>query len=348
MQDAMPDPYLPPTDAPDLGTMRPAEPALPPVTAVERIQDAMPWAKPIHLDGVLERQRFHPLLAAGAAFFIGFLIYQIVGAIAMVVAASGSVDWSDDPGTVMETVLNDGVAIFGGNAVGQYAGFFVFVWFVAWLHSRDTQEYLRVRRADWGQLALGAVGWMAIVPLVSWLGEVNSVLPMPESLRAWDQQQADMIEQVLGADLNLWYVLLVVAVTPALCEELMFRGYLQRQVERTWGVLASILVVGIFFGAFHLRPTQLLPLSTLGIYLGFSVWVSGSLWVGVLIHLLNNGLAAIVSDYAAQNPDAISLETLESPWYLALLSAVVVAGVVLAQLRRRKALLAAPSPPLSR
>lgn len=336
---------MPPTDVPDLGAPPRVEPApsLPRISTAETIHDAMPWAKPIRLDGVLERQRFHPLLMALVTFFLGFLIYQIVGTIVTVIAAFRSVEGPLDVETVMEAVMNDAGALFGGNAIGQFAGFLFFVWFVAWLHTHDTKEYLRVRRADRGQLALGAVGWLALVPLVSWLGEVNSVLPMPESFRAWDEQQAELIENVLGADLNLWYVLLVVAITPALCEELMFRGYLQRQVERSWGVLASILVVGLVFGAFHLRPTQIIPLATLGIYLGFSVWVSGSLWVGVLIHLLNNGLAAIVSDYAARNPDAISLDAIEAPWYLAFLGAVVVAAVVAAQLRRRRALVGSPA-----
>ena len=96
------------------------------------------------------------------------------------------------------------------------------------------------------------------------------------------------------------------------------------------------------FGVFHLRPSQVLPLATLGLYLGFSVWVTGSLWAGVLIHLLNNGLAVIVSDYMKRRPDLdpAALESLAVPWYLALLSAAAVAGIVVLLLRRRDALLA--------
>ena len=332
--------------------MRPAdEPGVSPATfpapprpaeSVGVIRDAMPWAKPARLDGVLERQRFHPLLMAALTFLLGFVLYQIVGTLVTVLAALSTMDGALDAEAVMTAVQENAAALFGGNAVGQFAGFLAFVWFVAWLHSRDTAAYLRVRRVDWTHLALGAAGLFAILPLVSWLGQVNAVLPMPESWRAWDEQQAALIEAVLGADLNLWYVLLVVAVTPAICEEVMFRGYLQRQVERSLGVVASILVVGLLFGAFHLRPTQVLPLATLGIYLGFSVWVTGSLWTGVLIHFLNNGLAAVVSDYTNRNPDSLTLESLAVPWYLALLSALVAAGLAVAMLRRRRALLAVP------
>lgn len=322
-------PEVPPTPSPDAVAIR----------------DPEPWAKPARLDGVLERQRFHPLLMAAVTFFTGFLVYQIIGTVVTVLIALSATEGALDVAGVMAALQQNAAALFGGNALGQFAGFFAFVWFVTWLHTRDTKAYLRVRRADWGQLGLGAAGWFAIVPLVSWLGEVNDRLPMPESWRAWDQQQAEMIEQVLGADLALWYVLLVVAVTPAICEEVMFRGYLQRQVERSLGVVASIVLVGLLFGAFHLRPTQFLPLATLGVYLGFSVWVTGSLWTGVLIHFLNNGLAAVASDYAARNLDAISLDSLEAPWYLAVLGTVVVAAVIAAQLRRRRSLLGAPLSP---
>lgn len=336
-----------PDRLPHSGGARPAAapdalPAPPPAVGV--VRDALPWAKPARLDGVLERQRFHPLLMAAVTFIGGFLVYQVIGTAVTVFIALSATEGTPDVAEIMAAMQENAGALFGGNALGQVAGFLLFVWFVTWLHTRDTKPYLRVRRADGLQLGLGAVGWFAIVPVVSWLGEVNEVLPLPESWRAWDQQQAEMIEQVLGADLALWYVLLVIAVTPAVCEEVMFRGYLQRQVERSLGVVASIVLVGLLFGAFHLRPTQFLPLATLGVYLGFSVWVTGSLWTGVLIHFLNNALAAVASDYAARNPDAVSLESIEAPWYLAVLGALAVAGVIALQLRRRRALLAAPAP----
>lgn len=305
------------------------------------IRDPLPWTKPIQLAGVLERQRFHPLLMAVLTFVGGFVIYQLVGSIVMVLAALRSTGGEIDMERVLEAVQSDAFALFGGNAIGQAAGFLLFVVFITWLHTPQVASYLRVRRFDWGQFALAGVGLVLLLPFVSWLGAVNASLPLPESLRAWDEQQAALIEQVLGADLNVFYVLLVVALTPAICEEVMFRGYLQRQVERRLGVVWSIVLVGLVFGLFHLRPTQVLPLATLGFYLGFSVWVTGSLWTGVLVHLLNNGLAVIVTDYAKRSPDLdpVALESLSVPWYLAILSALAGAGVVLLLLRRREALL---------
>jgi len=305
------------------------------------IRDPLPWTKPMRLAGVLERQRFHPLLMALLTFVGGFVIYQFVGSLVMILAALRSTGGVLDMEQVLEAVQSDAFALFGGNAVGQVAGFSLFVVFITWLHTPDVASYLRVRRVDWGQFVLAGVGLVALLPFVSWIGGVNAQIPLPESLRAWDEQQAALIEQVLSADLNVFYVLLVVALTPAVCEEVMFRGYLQRQVERRLGVVWSIVLVGLVFGMFHLRPTQVLPLATLGLYLGFSVWVTGSLWAGFLVHLLNNGIAVIVSDYAKRSPDIdpVALESLTVPWYLAILSVLVGTGIAVLLLRRRQALL---------
>ncbi|MEP0545297.1 MAG: type II CAAX endopeptidase family protein [Rhodothermales bacterium] len=342
----MSDPFVRrPDEAPEPAPVPPIVAAPLPYTPGEFVvlRDPLPGAEPMRLSGVLERQRFHPLLTAFLTFVGGFVIYQLVGTVVMLVAAIRSMGGEAlDVESVLAAVQTDAFALFGGNAIGQVAGFLLFVLFMTWLHTPDVASYLRVRRIDGAQLGLAGVGLLTLLPLVSWLGELNARLPLPEAWQAWDEQQSALLEQVLGAELNVFYVLLVVALTPAICEEVMFRGYLQRQVERRLGVVWSIVLVGLVFGMFHLRPTQVLPLATLGMYLGFSVWVTGSLWAGVLIHLMNNGLAVIVSDYVSRSPDvdAVALESLAVPWYLAIVSAAVVAGVAFLMLRRRQALLA--------
>ncbi len=327
---------------PDPTTLPPDAPAPAPFDAAPVLRDAVPWAEPAQLTGVLEQQRFHPMLTALITFVGGFVVYQVVGTVVMVGAALSGADGALDVAAVLESLEGNALALFGGNALGQFAGFLGFVWFVAWLHTPDVASYLRVRRPDGVHLALAGAGLLALLPFVAWLGSVNADLPLPESWRAWDEQQAALIEQVLGADMNVVLALLLVALTPAVCEEVMFRGYLQRQVERSFGVVWSIVAVGVLFGAFHLRPSQVLPLTMLGFYLGFSVWVTGSLWAGVLVHLLNNGLAVVVSDYLKRRPDLdpVALDTIAVPWYLAVLSAVAAAGIAALLLRRRHALLA--------
>jgi len=112
------------------------------------------------------------------------------------------------------------------------------------------------------------------------------VWPQPESLRA-------ATESLLSSEgtLDFLALLLAIAIVPAFCEELLFRGFVQsglvRQAARPWtGVVATAVV----FGLFHLDPWRFLLVVPLGIFLGWLRETSGSLWPAILAHALNNSL----------------------------------------------------------
>ena len=120
----------------------------------------------------------------------------------------------------------------------------------------------------------------------------------------------------------------------------------------------TFAVVGLTFGAYHLTAAQLLPLSLLGVYLCFVVWATGSLWSGVLVHLLNNGLAVVARGAVRGQADVdpATVGDVGGPWYvsaaLALAGIAAVSAVVRRLLvARREALTggrpdAAPAPSL--
>lgn len=312
----------------------------------DAIVDAWPWARPAPLTGWLERNAFHPLLTAFFVFVAAFLLFQVV--VAPLVLAVGVI-WDltqngggepPDMSVILEQLTTNGRLMMVANTVGQIVGFGLFAWVVARLHSPEVREYLRVRRPDGPAIGLAAAGWAAIYPVVLWTGQLNERIPMPDWLRQLEQQQVDLLEGLLlGGDLSTPFLFIALALTPAICEELLFRGYLQRQVERSWGAAASIVLVGVLFGLYHLRLSQAIPLSLLGIYLGFVVWATGSLWAGFVVHILNNGFAVLASAVVRSSPD-MDLESLESmgvPWYVGLIGIVLTAAVVRAMLARRQA-----------
>ena len=323
-----------------------AEPAPPLFAPTEpAIVDAWRPTSAIPLTGWLERSQFHPLFAAFLVFVVAFLLFQLVVA-PIVLAVGVAIDviqngdgQAPDMGMLLEQLQTNGRLMLTANTIGQFLGFGLFALLVAKLHSPATRAYLRIRQPDGPGLGLAALGWAALYPAVLWTGQLNERVPMPDWLRTLEQQQVDMIEGLLlGSDLSTGFLFFALAITPALCEEVLFRGYLQRQVERGWGTVASIVVVGILFGLYHLRLSQAVPLSLLGIYLGFVVWATGSLWAGVLVHLLNNGLAVAVTAFARDSPD-LDLETIEAagvPWYVGvagLVSAAVLMRVLAARRR---------------
>ncbi|MFN3597165.1 MAG: type II CAAX prenyl endopeptidase Rce1 family protein [Rubricoccaceae bacterium] len=354
----------PPDDGAPRPPTAPVDPGLllrpPPALA-----DAWPGTRPFRLTGWLERSGFTPGWTALLVFVLTFFVFQVVGGIAVAVVAAVEIartggDAPPDPAAILASITDRPYLLLSSNAAGQWVGFALVSILVARLHSPDWAGFLRLRRPpDWSGLALAGLGWLAIAPLVQWLGRLNEALPLPPRLQEFETMQLEMLEQLLlGANLNPWFLLLAVAVTPAVCEELLFRGYLQRQTERVGGTLVSIVLVGVVFGLYHLRFSQALPLATLGVYLGFVVWATGSLWAGVLVHLLNNGAAVLATSYVAARPDLdpAMIEDLPVPWYLGLLSLGVTLALCARLAARRRAAcgdrpdaapLADPAPPLS-
>jgi uncharacterized protein len=320
-------------------------PVAPPVPVV---RDPFPDAPPARLTGPAERQRYSPLLTALLGGILAFVVFQSLALVAMgVLLAAGGGLTSADPEALAALMAENVDTVFGANAIGQILGLGLVTLALTRLHTPDVRAYLRIGRPDAAFLALSGVGLFALMPFVSWLGALAKQIPLPEGLRAWDAQQAAMVDQILQGEVTLVLALLFVALTPAFCEEVLFRGFIQRNVERRFGVAVSLVLVGLAFGVFHLRPSELIPLTVLGVYLAYVVWVSGSLWPGVLVHLLNNGAAVIASNYAAGRPDPVALDEMAIPWYLAFAGLAFSLALIAAMQRRRGALLApagAPSP----
>jgi hypothetical protein len=84
--------------------------------------------------------------------------------------------------------------------------------------------------------------------------------------------------------------LLVIAVTPGICEEVMFRGTMQSAYSRM-GDKKAILISALLFGMFHFNLLNLLGPLFLGIVLGIIRYKTDSLYGSILGHTINNGIA---------------------------------------------------------
>jgi len=295
---------------------------------------ADPWDRQgrIPLNGWFERQAFPPALMAFAALMAAFVLFQIVIspiATVLLLMAQGV-----DPGQLLgelESMIDEHAAsLLTANTIGQILGLGVPAYLLARLHTDRAGAFLRIRPAHGAFLVLALVALVALTPAVQWLGVVNERLPLPESLRRIEQSQTELIERMLSVDTGFLFNLLVLALTPAICEELLFRGYVQRQAERGMGVLGGILFSGVIFGAYHLRLSQILPLSVLGIFLAYLVWRTGSLWPAVVVHFANNALAVALGAYISQRPelDLVDIEQMDIPWYVLMLGLSIFAAAI--------------------
>ena len=104
---------------------------------------------------------------------------------------------------------------------------------------------------------------------------------------------------------------LLIGGSAGICEEVMFRGVIQRSLERL-GVFWSILITGFIFGLFHMDFQKLLGTFLLGVLIGFIVYRTNSLFAGMFAHFTNNSLAVIISSLASKITKTTQVQTGET------------------------------------
>ena len=150
-------------------------------------------------------------------------------------------------------------------------------------------------------MTIPAAGLLAVLlhPAMMQLGSVIRVLyPLHPSI----ESQLGQVEHVL-ASAPLWQLILLLALTPAICEELAFRGFILSGLRRMGHKWGAIVLCSVFFGLTHGLLQQSLAACIVGILIGYVVVKTGSLWPGVLYHFAHNGLTAV---HGRITPDLLS------------------------------------------
>jgi membrane protease YdiL (CAAX protease family) len=300
----------------------------------------------VRLTGWFERNHYSPTLVALLTLVVTFILFQGIGTVAgaLLLMMRGGMPADVPPEELLTHLLEtypDVVVV--GNSIGQVLGLALPVWFLVGLHTPDRRRYLRIDTPDPWLFAAGLIGWVALLPVVQWLVHINEFLPLPDAVRVFDRQQMELIEKVLESNLGISTHLVSLALVPGICEELLFRGYLQRNFERTAGVVGGIVITGLIFGVYHLRLTQVLPLCALGLYLGFVLWSTKSLWTAVAVHFANNALAVGLGAYLKTNPE-LPVETMDEvrvPWYSVVFGLTATFYIMYWMFRRREEVIGA-------
>ncbi len=144
---------------------------------------------------------------------------------------------------------------------------------------------------------------LAAIPFINLLGFVNSKMVLPEALsglETWmkeaEARAAEMtVYLVSGKTIGTLLVnLLMIAIIPALGEEMLFRGVLQPIMLKAFrNVHIAVVVTAFVFSAFHMQFYGFLPRFFIGIILGYLFVYCGSLWLPILAHFINNATATI-------------------------------------------------------
>lgn len=187
----------------------------------------------------------------------------------------------------------------------------------ALLERRSTPSPLATSRpspATWLLYGL-AVGLLMVMPNTL-LTELNASIPQPDWAAEMDKRVQEASYALLAVDTLPGYLVntLVIAIAPAICEELFFRGALQQSLLRLIrSPHAAIWICAAFFSLIHFQLSGFLPRLALGAALGYLAYYSRSVWPAVIMHFTNNFIAVTLATIAFRNGDIEQFDH-PTPW----------------------------------
>ena len=174
------------------------------------------------------------------------------------------------------------------------------------LFERSSTGYFGMKKNPSGSILLVIFLIMMVsLPLMNWMVSLNEMMKLPASLggmEQWMQETEDQAAQITEKFLDVHSLggfavnMLMIAVIPAIGEEMLFRGLFQRLLGEWFkNIHVAIFLAAFLFAAVHLQFYGLLPRMMLGVMFGYLYLWTGTLWAPVFAHFLNNGAAVLVS-----------------------------------------------------
>jgi membrane protease YdiL (CAAX protease family) len=234
-----------------------------------------------------------PIVYVFLGLTLVFFLYQIIGGLIQY-AAVGE-DFSSTGGKLTVTRI---IITFSQ---------FMFILFPAvlliYLQGDKINDAFRLKPPKVSVFVLSIIGVLVVQPFLQFFmyyqNKIIFSLPFgQEGLK----QLKDFFELLESSTLKLvtaysfpefLAIVIVIAITPAICEEFLFRGFVLSNFEKVTKPAAAIFFSGLLFALFHFHPFNLIPLIILGVYLSFTVYHSGSIYTAIICHFINNFISAV-------------------------------------------------------
>jgi membrane protease YdiL (CAAX protease family) len=236
--------------------------------------------------------KMHPAVFIVILLITTFVTYQVFGGL-LTISILG-VDLKTLPENLLKTRI-----------ILSFAQF-MFILFPAILLSllqgNKFTETFRIRKPNFAIFFLAIFGLVVVQPFLQVFLYLQNklIFSLPFGIE-FLKQVKDLFDALEQTTMSLVtansipefiFVVFIIAVTPAICEEFLFRGLLFKNLERVSLRRNAIFLTGLIFAIFHFHPFNLIPLIVLGFYLTFVVYYSESIWTAVVCHFTNNFISA--------------------------------------------------------
>jgi hypothetical protein len=233
--------------------------------------------------------RYAPVRFAIASLAVVFVLYQFVGGGITLLLSGGSIS-------------QDNVMLARSSTM--IAQFLFLLLPTLWLLRRQhgsLSSVLSFRMPGVSEIVLSILGMIALLQVAEGYIYFQDKIPVPESIVPYIEMMKRMIEETYRVLVEarslpeLLFVIVVVSVTPAICEEVLFRGLVQTNFSMATDARRGVIVTGIVFGLYHFNPFHAVPLIGLGIYFGFLQYRSRTLVIPMIAHFVNNGISVVMA-----------------------------------------------------
>ena len=251
---------------------------------------------PEYFDKENIHHKMEPVTAAFIALIGIFIFYQVGGAILTILIFGFNFENADINAMRLLTM--------GGQILLMLLPTLIFARFV---YPHHTTQILRAKLPQAKEVGIFIVGLILLLPLLqsfmilqnNLLEQISTAFPLLKKLMDLLDQMDKLLEKTYSNLLKSHsffegsFVVFLTAVVPAICEETLFRGFVQRSLEIKFRPYISIFITSLFFGLYHFNPYGLIALIALGFYFGFAAYKSNSIVVSMALHFTNNLLAVL-------------------------------------------------------
>ncbi|MCJ7554869.1 MAG: CPBP family intramembrane metalloprotease [Ignavibacteriaceae bacterium] len=234
-----------------------------------------------------------PILAAFIGLIGGFILYQVVGGLLTIIIIGFDLESASVSALRLMTMAGQILFILLPALL-----------FAKWFYN-DVGKVIRANSTSLKEIGLFSIGIIILTPLLqAYLHIQNHFLyilaensSFVNTLKNFFDTLNEMVEKTYGnllrADniFEMAFVFFIIAVIPAVSEEVMFRGYIQKSFELKMKPFTAALITAIFFGLYHFNPYGIIPLILLGLFFGYAAYKSNSIIVPMVLHFLNNFIA---------------------------------------------------------
>lgn len=169
-------------------------------------------------------------------------------------------------------------------------------------------DILRARKPNFRLSLLIILGFILLTPILQYLMSFQNIFidylsaknatfnSVKKFLDTINENLDSVYNKVMISHnlLEFFGIVIFAALTPAICEEFLFRGLVQKSFELKFKAFWAIFLSSFIFSIFHFNPYGLIPLILLSMYFGFAVYITDSILISIILHFSNNFFSIFV------------------------------------------------------